>query len=92
MRTVEPCIARAASLARKATIPAISSGVENVRRLGVRAAIASRIGLYPGWVRMASFIGVAVFPGATAFTLIPWGASSHASARVIMETPAFVAQ
>ena len=73
-------------------MPAISSAGENVRPLGVRALIAASIGWYSGSVRTPSFIGVAVFPGATAFTLMPCEASSQASARVIDMMPALVAQ
>src|SRR5665213_1659584 len=87
MRTVEPCMERASLVARNTAMPAISSAGENVRPLGVRALIAASIGWYSGSVRTPSFIGVAVFPGATAFTLMPCGASSQASARVIDMMP-----
>src|SRR6266436_491472 len=83
---------RASLVARNTAIAAISSAVENVRPLGVRALIAASIGWNSGSVRTPSFMGVAVFPGATAFTLMPCAASSQASARVIDMMPALVAQ
>ena len=40
----------------------------------------------------ASFISVAVYPGATAFTLTLWGAHYTARARVSWTTPPLAAQ
>lgn len=42
-------------------------------------------------LRKAPLRGVAVMPGATAFTRMPCGASSHAAWRVSPMTPALLA-
>src|ERR1051325_1064049 len=72
---------------RKSTTEAMSSGWPT-RPMGIRASCQAR----PSSVASELFvISVAIVPGATALTLIPWGASSAAIETVIWRTAPLLA-
>ena len=70
--------------ARNITAPTRSSGVcaRGMARPSMRAA------RYFG-SELSTCVSLSVLPGETAFTVMPWGPTSRASARVKPTTPAF---
>lgn len=87
-----PYIGRASSETRNSAVEAISSGFEKVWLLGVMAFIAASTADCAGSLRIASFIGVSVLPGAMALTLMLKGASSAPRTLVSIAVAALLAQ
>ena len=65
----------------------MSSGVP-ARRTGVAAAMVSMLGTLPAFSARRA-MGVSMIAGGIVFTVMPWGASSTASALVRPITPPF---
>ena len=83
--SVAPVMKPASSLARKATARAISSGLPS-RPTGMPDMMD-----FMASAGTAATMSVSNYPGATAFTVMPLGASSRASALVNPRIPAFAA-
>src|SRR5262249_44257253 len=85
-----PVMKAASSEQRNPHVAAISSGVP-ARPTGItRGAIFSRFATLPSASARRN-IGVSIMPGEMLFTVMPWGASSSASALVSAITPPFEA-
>jgi len=86
---VSPVISDAAGEARNTTAPATSSGVPIRCSAAMRSSTSAR---NSGSASAGSVPGVAIYVGATALTVLPWGPHSTARHLVRWETAALVMQ